>query len=164
MHDLRRLMDRVQEQGWRITRQRAITLQALCELDHRAGAEEIHERVIVHRCDVELSTIYRTLERLRDLHIVSQTDLGHGRAEFEIIDDPLHHHLVCTHCGRIEDLAHTYFDSLTATIRKEVDFIPSFDHMSIFGVCRACTQDGIDQSVAEDTDSAQSVPKKEEQT
>ena len=132
MHDLRRLMDRVQEQGWRITRQRASILRALCELDHHASAEEIHERVIVHRSDVDLSTIYRTLEKLRDLHIVSQTDLGHGRAEFEIIDDPPHHHLVCTRCGRIEDLAHTYFDSLKTTIRQEVGFVPSFDHMSIF--------------------------------
>ena len=100
---------------------------------------------------------------MRDLNIVSQTDLDHGCPEFEIIDDPPHH-LVCTPCGRIEDLAHTHFDSLPATTRKEVGFVPSYDHGSIFGVCRACTQDDANQSVAEHAGSVQSVPKKEEQT
>jgi Fe2+ or Zn2+ uptake regulation protein len=56
-----------------MTRQRAIILQALCELDGHASAEDVYEQTTLHRRDVDLSTVYRTLERLRALRILSQT-------------------------------------------------------------------------------------------
>jgi Fur family ferric uptake transcriptional regulator len=163
MRELQALMDRVREYGWRITRQRAIILQTLCELDRHASAEEIHERVALHRRDVDLSTVYRTLESLRDLHIISQTDLGRGCAEFEILDEPPHHHLICTRCGSIHDLGHDRFEAMTVAIHQETGFFPRFDHVPVFGVCSACRQGGRANSV-EGTAVPRSVPNKEEQT
>jgi Fe2+ or Zn2+ uptake regulation protein len=95
MHSLQDLIARVRRHGLRITHQRAIILQALCELGGHASAEEVYDRVTLHRCDVDLSTVYRTLETLHNLDIVSQTDLGHGCTEYEIVGEQLHHHLVC---------------------------------------------------------------------
>ena len=34
-----------------------------------------------------LSTVYRTLELLRDIQIVTETDLGEGVRQYELIDD-----------------------------------------------------------------------------
>jgi len=138
MYDLQMLIDRVRQHGCRVTRQRAIILQTLCELDGHASAESIHDRVTLHRRDVDLSTVYRTLERLRELRIVSQTDLGRGCAEYEIVTDPPHHHLVCQGCGQVIDLDHAYLAAVADAIQSDFDFDPILDHFVVFGLCHEC--------------------------
>jgi Fur family ferric uptake transcriptional regulator len=136
MCDLQSLVDRLRQRGCRVTRQRTIILQALCELDGHASVEKIHEQVMLHRQDVDLSTVYRTLERLRDLRIVSQTDLGRGCAEYEIVTGQPHHHLVCQTCGRVIDLDHTYLMPVAEAIRLDFGFDPILDHFALFGLCQ----------------------------
>jgi Fur family ferric uptake transcriptional regulator len=138
MDEVEALLDRARQLGCRITQQRAIILQALCELDGHASAEKIHERAILQQPALDLSTVYRTLERLRDLRIVSQTDLGRGCAEYEIVTDRPHHHLVCQHCGQVIDLDHAYLAAAAQAIRRDLGFDPAFDHFAIFGVCQCC--------------------------
>ena len=138
MYDLQVLIDRARRHGVRMTRQRAIVLQALCELEGHGSAEEVYKQATLHRRDLDLSTVYRTLERLRDLRILSQTDLGRGCAEFEVVTDRPHHHLVCRGCGKVIDLDHSYLASAAQSIRQEFGFEPIFDHFAIFGWCREC--------------------------
>jgi Fur family ferric uptake transcriptional regulator len=138
MHDLQSLMDRLRQHGCRITKQRAIILQALCELNDHASAEEIYHQVNLHRRDVDLSTVYRTLEMLRDLRIVSETDLGHGCSEYEIVSERPHHHLICQGCGRMLELEHKHLAPAAETIRMDLGFEPIVVHFAIFGQCREC--------------------------
>jgi Fur family transcriptional regulator, ferric uptake regulator len=138
VNELQWLIDQVRQNGLRVTRQRVLILQALCELDGHASAERIFERVSMHRRDVDLSTVYRTLERLRDLRILSQTDLGRGCVEFEVIAGQPHHHLVCHLCGQVQDLPHGYLASLAKAIRRDLDFEPALDHLAVFGLCFKC--------------------------
>jgi Fur family ferric uptake transcriptional regulator len=138
------LIERLRQHGLRVTAQRRVILQALCDLDGHASAERIQERVLAQGQDVDLSTVYRTLERLRDLRILSQTDLGRGYAEFEILATTPHHHLICRACGHVVDLDHTYLVSAAEAIRRDFDFVPTFDHFAIFGLCRQCRLEGMD--------------------
>ena len=138
MCDLQVLIDQARQHGVRMTRQRAIIVQALCELGGHASAEDVYEQATLHRRDVDLSTVYRTLERLRDLRILSQTDLGRGHAEYEVVTDQPHHHLVCQGCGQVIDLDHTYLATSAEAIRRDLGFEPIFDHFAIFGWCREC--------------------------
>ena len=140
MCDLQVLMGQARQHGVRMTRQRVIILQALCELDGHGGAEDVYKRATLHRRDVDLSTVYRTLERLRDLRILSQTDLGRGYAEYEIVADQPHHHLICESCGQVMDLDHTYLATSAEAIRRDFGFEPIFDHFAIFGRCRECSE------------------------
>jgi Fur family ferric uptake transcriptional regulator len=138
MQDLDALLDRVRLHGCRMTRQRTAILQALCELDGHASAERIYERIALERQKVDLSTVYRTLERLRDLHILSQTDLGRGSAEYEVVTGQPHHHLICQGCGRVIDLDHGYLAPASEAIRKDLGFEAILRHFAIFGLCREC--------------------------
>jgi Fur family ferric uptake transcriptional regulator len=142
MCDLQMLMGQARQYGVRMTRQRAIVLQALCELGGHASAEAVYEQATLHRRDVDLSTVYRTLERLRDLRILSQTDLGRGHAEYEVVADQPHHHLICQGCGQVMDLDHTYLATAAKIIRRDYGFEPIFDHFAIFGWCRECKSGG----------------------
>lgn len=132
------LIDRVRETGCRITQQRAAILRVLCELESHASAEKVHDRLVQDQPDIDLSTVYRTLEMLRDLRILSQTDLGRGCVEFEIVADQPHHHLICLSCGHVIDLDHSYLVAMAEAIRRDLGFEPVFDHMAIFGTCERC--------------------------
>jgi Fur family ferric uptake transcriptional regulator len=138
MVDLQVLMDLVRQHGLRMTRQRVLVLQALCELGGHASAEDVYAQVTLHQHNVDLSTVYRTLERFRDLRILSQTDLGRGCAEYEVVTDQQHHHLVCQSCGQVFDLDHDYLSAAAKSIRRDFGFEPIFDHFAIFGRCREC--------------------------
>ena len=138
MYALQDLLDRVRQHGLRITRQRGIILQALCELEGHASAEEVYDRVILHQCDVDLSTVYRTLETLHDLDIVSHTDLGHGCTEYEIVSEQPHHHLVCQQCGHMIELDDAYLAPVVESIHLDFEFDLTSRHFAIFGICRAC--------------------------
>ncbi|MCL7454797.1 MAG: transcriptional repressor [Anaerolineae bacterium] len=138
MSEYQALVDRVRQHGLRLTRQRSTILRALYELHGHASAEKIHERIRSHHGDVDLSTVYRTLEKLRDLRILSQTDLGRGCAEFEVVARQPHHHLICQSCGRVIDLDHAYLVPAEQAIRRDFCFEPTLDHLAIFGLCHAC--------------------------
>jgi Fur family ferric uptake transcriptional regulator len=138
MYDLQVLMDQVRQHGLRMTRQRILVLQALCELGGHASAEDVYEQATLHQQTVDLSTVYRTLERFRDLRILSQTDLGRGCAEYEVVTDQQHHHLVCQGCRQVIDLDHSYLSAAAKSIRRDFGFEPIFDHFAIFGWCREC--------------------------
>ncbi len=138
MDTFQEVIDRARQHGLRMTRQRVLILQALCELGGHASAEDVYGQASLHRRDVDLSTVYRTLERLRDLRILSQTDLGRGYAEYEVVTDQPHHHLVCQGCGQVIDLDHSYVATSSEAIRRDFGFEPFFDHFAIFGWCREC--------------------------
>jgi Fur family ferric uptake transcriptional regulator len=138
MYELQAVMDQARQHGLRMTRQRVLILQALCELHGHASAEDVYEQTTVHRPDVDLSTVYRTLERLRDMRIVSQTNLGRGHAEYEVVADRPHHHLICKNCGRVVDLNHSYMSAAARNIRRDFGFEPIFDRFAIFGWCKEC--------------------------
>jgi len=145
MDILKVVTDRARQHGLRMTRQRVAVLHALSELGGHASAEKIYEQATGHLVDIDRSTVYRTLERFRDLRILSQTDLGRGCAEYEVVMDQPHHHLVCRGCGHVIDLDHAYLSTCAEAIRRDFGFEPIFDHFAIFGWCPACWSGGDGQ-------------------
>jgi Fur family ferric uptake transcriptional regulator len=101
---------------------------------------------------VDLSTIYRTLERLCHLRILSETDLGRGCTEYEIVTDQPHHHLVCRHCHQVVDLDHGYLASLAQAIHQDTGFEPIMDHFAIFGLCPGCQEEQGSEPSTTDTE------------
>jgi Fur family ferric uptake transcriptional regulator len=115
-----------------------VILRALSELEGHAGVEEIQERARRECPEIDLSTVYRTLETLCSLRIVSCADLGQGRVQYEAVAGEPHHHLICQGCGSITALDHSYLAGVAQAIRTELGFEPIFDHFAIFGLCRTC--------------------------
>ena len=131
------LADLLRRKGQRPTPQRMMILAVLAEQGGHLPAEVIYERVRRDYPYINLSTVYRALEMLRDQGIVSETDLGGGVRQFELLDQP-HHHLICLRCGRIEDLAAAVLLPLRERLRTDYGFEARLDHLAIFGVCRDC--------------------------
>jgi len=134
------IISKLSEQGYRLTPQRMMVLSAIENSDNHISAEEIYAQVIAKYPHVNISTVYRTLELLKRLGLVTETDLGGGRARYHPADKGHHHHLVCQECGRIIDLDESVLSSLERTLLREYKFSADLRHLAIFGRCARCNK------------------------
>ena len=134
------IIGRLSEQGYRLTPQRMMVLAAIEDSDDHISAEEIYAQVIAKYPHVNISTVYRTMELLKRLGLVTETDLGGGRVRYHPADKGHHHHLVCQECGRIIDLDELVLSSLRSTLLREYNFSADLRHLAIFGRCVKCSK------------------------
>jgi Fur family ferric uptake transcriptional regulator len=131
------LTKELRAKGYRLTPQRQFVLQAVASLDH-ATPEAICEEVRRTARGVNLSTVYRTLELLEELGLVTHTHLGHGAQIYHTADQPAHVHLVCRRCGRIVEAADSAAEPLVDRLRDEYGFETDVRHLAVFGNCAEC--------------------------
>ena len=129
---------RLRRLNLRVTPQRVLVMEALAEHGGHVTADEIMRWTSERYPAINLATIYRTLDLLTSVGLVTQTNLGGGAAQFELVRDSIHHHLVCEQCGGVIDID----DALLAPVREAAltnyGFRASARHMAIFGTCARC--------------------------
>ena len=134
------LISQLSEQGYRLTPQRMMVMSAIANSEHHISAEEIYVQVVAKYPHVNISTVYRTLELLKRLNLVTETDLGGGRVRYHPADKGHHHHLVCQECGAIIDLDESVLSSLRSRLLQEYKFSADLRHLAIFGRCSNCNK------------------------
>ena len=129
----------LRNKGHKATPQRLMILSAVRHADGHLTAGEIFDKVRLDYPYVDISTVYRTLGVLKELRLVTETDMGTGDMAYEWIRrQERHHHLICRQCGAVASLDHHYLEDLGAEIMAESGFRPDIDHFAIFGLCAAC--------------------------
>ncbi len=128
---------RLREAGFRITPQRQLVLEAVESLRH-GTPEEILFEVQRTATGVNLSTVYRTLEVLEDVGLVTHAHIGHGSPTYHAIDEDLHIHLVCDRCRKVTSVPAEFANDFVSRLRGEYDFVTDISHVSIHGWCAAC--------------------------
>ncbi len=147
----------LREAGHKATPQRMMILSTLRHVPGHLTAGEIYEQVQREYPYVDISTVYRTLAVLKELRLVSETDMGTGDTTYEWVRRERHHHLICRRCGSVASLDHRYLEDLGAEILAESGFKPDIDHFAIFGLCAAC------QGASGLTDSSPDIAQSEQQ-
>jgi len=128
----------LQEKGYRLTPQRLMVIEALHSVDQHISAEEIYSQVRARYPYANISTIYRTLELLKELGLVTEIALGDGRVRYHPAEKGHHHHLVCQKCSRIIDLPELVLLPLEEALSRDYQFKADLKHLGIFGLCAKC--------------------------
>jgi Fur family ferric uptake transcriptional regulator len=131
--------DRLREHGYRITPQRHLVLQAIDSLGH-ATPEAIHDHVRVQADGVNLSTIYRTLEVLESVGLVTHTHITHGSPTYHSLEEEIHVHLVCRHCSKVDAVPADTVRPLLDALVTERGFDTDVSHLTIHGICSSCRE------------------------
>jgi Fur family ferric uptake transcriptional regulator len=124
--------------GYRLTPQRILILEAVLESEDHVTAEDLFELVKRRYPHISLSTVYRTMELLRDAGFVTQTDLGGGHWQYHPLEKATHHHLICQSCGTVAEVEQNVFDSLQTELSSRYKFDATLTHFAIFGRCHEC--------------------------
>lgn len=108
------LLARLKERGHRMTPQREAIVTALVKTHEHPTAEELHASLVAEHPTMSLATVYKTLNLLISLGEVQEL-AGHGdRARFDGMTDTPHPHLICSVCGRAQDLPAPLVDAKLA--------------------------------------------------
>ena len=134
----------LKESGHRPTPQRMMILSAVRHTGGHITAAEILDQVKEAYPYIDVSTVYRTLGVLKEMRVVSETDMGRSESTYEWIEQERHHHLICRGCDSLTLLDHKYLESLGTEISENFGFQPDIDHFAIFGLCDECRQKSLD--------------------
>jgi Fur family ferric uptake transcriptional regulator len=88
---------------------------------------------------VSRATVYRTIDVLVKNNMVRKLELGDGRARYEHKINSTHHdHLICVHCGRIEEFMDEEIEKLQEKIVDKLDFKLIRHIHQLFVICNDC--------------------------
>jgi len=128
----------LQEKGHRLTPQRMLIIEALHDADKHISAEEIYEQLHSRYPYSNISTVYRALDLMKKLGLVTETDFGEGRVRYHVAEKGHHHHLVCRSCGKVIDLEEIALHPLQDTLLQKYGFDADLRHLAIAGECQGC--------------------------
>lgn len=131
------LADVLRARGLRLTAPRQLVLEAVHALGH-ATPDQVHAAVAERAAGVNITTVYRTLELLEELRLVSHTHLSHGAPTYHPVGADQHLHLVCHECGSVDELAPAALSELADDLARTRGFRLDIAHVALFGTCAGC--------------------------
>ena len=126
--------------GRRMTRTRKAVLSLLERTHEPLSVSEIFAQLQEDQVVIDLVTVYRTVNVLKDLGLVAQLDLHHeGQSRYELKEGRKHHHHIrCQICGKIVDLLLCPLKKLTKLIEERTKFVVGVHTLEFTGVCPQC--------------------------
>jgi len=131
------LAEMLRSRGLRLTAQRQLVLEAVYGLGH-ATPDQIHAKISKTVAGVNITTVYRTLELLEELNLVTHAHLSHGATTYHGVEAEQHVHLVCRGCDAVDDVPAEMLTELASTLTTVRGFRVDMGHVAFFGLCAAC--------------------------
>jgi len=132
------LVKQLKSHGIRVTPQRAIILDAIENMSGHFRAEDVYAAVQEVSSYINIATVYRTLELLKELEMVTDSDMGAGATHYALRTHGPHHHAICRICGRSFEFPHALLETPIARLSAEYGFVADAHHVVIFGWCSGC--------------------------
>jgi len=85
-----------------VPRLKIINLFETSQLRHMT-AEDVYKQLLSEGLDIGLATVYRVLTQFEQAGLLVRHHFESGKAVFELNEGHHHDHLVCMHCGRVEE-------------------------------------------------------------
>jgi Fur family ferric uptake transcriptional regulator len=127
----------VRANGGRITAGRRAVIDALLDSDAWLTADDM--LVAVHRAwpRANEAAMYRALDSLEQLGVISHTHLGHSASHWHLATDS-RQSLVCEGCARVVLVPAGWLEALHERIHDELGFVVAPDHFAWSGFCDQC--------------------------
>lgn len=139
MSKINQIEEKLRGMGYKLTGQRRLIIEVFEENPFHYTAQEIFEKVKCKNSSINFSTIYRNLELLCRLNVVSKLNISSGISHFELKDTQHHHHLICLCCGDMKKVDICPYNQLNTNKLDELGFVPLEHKFEIYGYCKKCS-------------------------
>jgi Fur family peroxide stress response transcriptional regulator len=136
MQQLENLVSSLREDGFRITPQRVAILDYLLKTGDHPSPEHIHKIIQKKYSMVSLSTIYKTLDLLKEKKLVNEIEVD-GETRFDAHTDA-HINLVCMNCGKIDDVDEDSLNEIKNRAARKSKYLILKGSFELFGYCTNC--------------------------
>jgi Fur family transcriptional regulator, peroxide stress response regulator len=132
------IIQTLRSKGYKATPQRiAICKFALLSREH-PSVQRIYSEVRKTHPTVSLATVYKTLQILRESDLIQELYFPNDQTRYDPYLEP-HINLVCSRCGKIQDLADPIVPELIKRVATVAKFIPTSQRFDVYGVCEECS-------------------------
>ncbi|MGD0122491.1 MAG: Fur family transcriptional regulator [Candidatus Limnocylindrales bacterium] len=139
MDQTERIIQTLERAGYQPTPSRRLVARLVAATGGHFTAAELLERGRRERVKIGRATVFRALDLLTDLQVVERLDLPSGSHAYVVCDpDEHHHHLICSSCGRSEDVADGDLARLVDEIGRRHGYQIEAHRLELFGVCPSC--------------------------
>jgi Fur family ferric uptake transcriptional regulator len=133
------VLELLRSRGLRMTPQRRAIVAEVMSADGHISPTAVAQRVRARVPGVNASTVYRTLDLLEEVGVLSHTHLESG-AEYHRRSESQHVHLTCSSCGSEDSLSLVEAQRLKDLVAGHHGFAPDLTHFAISGLCLPCQQ------------------------
>ena len=137
MLQLEEIVDKLRNNGLRITPQRIAIVKYVINTQSHPSAEEIHKVIQKKYPMVSLATVYKTLDLLRKMSMVQQLGFGDGGARYEA-NTGRHINIICMRCGRIDDIDEHSLSTLESKVAEKSKYEIFGRRFELYGFCSEC--------------------------
>jgi len=124
--------------GLRNTSQRGLILDIIRQGEGHLDADEVYRRARSRQPRISLSTVYRTLQKLKQMNLVEELHFDHTHHHYEIKPSREHHHMICEGCGRVIEFNYPLSSMITKGAPEARGFKISNIEVKITGLCSTC--------------------------
>ena len=124
--------------GRKATPQRLAILETIDGMRAQFTPQQLYERLQKNHPDIGLVTVYRTLTLLADSGLVCHIGFCGRSQSYARRPQEHHHHLVCTACNRVVNVASCGLGDLEKKLARDTGFAISDHHLEFAGLCRQC--------------------------
>ncbi len=135
----------LREQGLPVTHQREAVAKVVFGSEEHLSVDEIEGRLREEGNRIGKATIYRTLDLLVKSRLVEEHDFGEGfkRYEHRLSRQPIHEHLICVECGKVQEFRSDEVQVVEDRVEEELGFVPQRHRLEIYGLCKECHESGV---------------------
>ena len=135
----------LREQGLPVTQQREAVAEVVFTPPGHLSVEDIEAALKGEGERIGKATIYRTVEILVRSGLVEEHDFGEGFKRYEHLfgQQPVHEHLICTHCSKVIEFQSPEVVRLQEDTARHHGFLPTRHRLEIYGICADCQAGGV---------------------
>jgi Fur family ferric uptake transcriptional regulator len=111
--------------------------QFLSHANTPVDVEQVIQYLRSQKLNTNKVTVYRILDSLFQNEIIDKMEFGEGKYRYEL-KKTHHHHLICTNCGKIQDIEANVVEKLEKEIQKDKNFKVQRHSLEFFGLCSNC--------------------------
>jgi Fur family ferric uptake transcriptional regulator len=131
--------------GYRLTEPRRALAALIADQAGHFTAADLVAETRTRRLGVGRATVFRTLEVLEELGAIERLDLPTGEHAYVGCDPVHHHHIVCSRCGRTDEIDDAGLRPVVREVGRQTGFRVDEHRLELFGLCPAClTAEGDD--------------------
>ena len=113
-------------------------MQFLESMEHPVDVQTIINYLEQKNIDTDPATIFRMMHDFLQKGITKQIQFQESKARYELSNKRHHHHLICTNCGKIEEVEGDFLKQTEEEIYKDKRFRVKDHSLEFFGLCANC--------------------------
>lgn len=133
-------LTQLQENGYRLTEARRAVVEIIQSSGRALTPVEVFDMARKKYPALGLVSVYRTLEKLEQLHLIQRVHQPQGCQAFIAESNRHEHLLLCQNCGRVTFFEGDDLETLIKSISKKTGYQIREHWLQLFGLCQSCQQ------------------------